>query len=458
MIEYSLFIVDDERHIRNGIASSIDDNYNISTFETAEAALSAMADGVPDLVLLDIGLPGMDGIEALEEMKKIDPNLLVIMITAYEDVETVIRAMKLGAYDYVIKPIQLEAIEVSIRNALATIRLQKEVIKLQEAFLKEKVPCFISESEAIQDVMTFVTNVSRSPDTPILITGETGTGKELIAQAVHHRSPNFRGPLVSVNCSAIPRELVESELFGYEGGAFSGAAQGGKAGLIESAAGGTLFLDELGDLGLEAQAKLLRFLESGEFYKVGGTKIRKVQTRIVSATNRNLLEMIESNTFRKDLYYRLGVASVRIPLLKDRPKDILPLAHYFLDMYVKKFDIPFTGLSEDAEAWMFAHSWPGNIRELKNRIERGVLIGKPPTLKAGDLKIEDTRVQSAEPCSGEIDFPPGGIDFTAYMETLRKQYIEKALAIAEGNEAKAARLLKLNPHTFRYHCKKMRQT
>lgn len=460
MIEYSLYIVDDEKHVRNGIASSIEGNYRIETFENAETALSAMEKSVPDLVLLDIGLPGMDGIEALARMKEIAPNLLVIMITAYEDVDTVIRAMKLSAYDYVIKPIQLESIEVSINNALSTIRLHKEVMRLQEERLKENVPCFISESEAIQDAMEFVTSIARSPDTPILIIGETGTGKELIAQAIHHRSPNFRGPLVSVNCSAIPKDLVESELFGYEGGAFSGASAGGKTGLIESAAGGTLFLDELGDLGLDAQAKLLRFLESGEFYKVGGTKIKKVKTRIVSATNRNLPEMIAENRFRKDLYYRIGVASVRIPLLQERPKDILPLAGFFLEMFSKKFNIPFEGIAHDAQEWMFSHTWPGNIRELKNRIERGVLIGTPPELKARDLKIESEPEPESSAAAGpsEIDFPPGGVDFTALMESLRNQYIERALMMAEGNEAKAARLLRLNPHTFRYQCKKMKQS
>jgi len=214
----------------------------------------------------------MDGIKALGTIKGLYPDMMVIMITAYEDISTGITAMKLGAYDYVVKPLHMDGLEVTIHNALETIRLRKEIQNLQENYLKENLPCFIGESKAIQDVMEFIGMVAKSPDTPILILGETGTGKELLASAIHYRSPNFKGPLMTVNCAAIPKDLIESELFGYEKGAFSGANTSGKKGLVEEAASGTLFLDEVGDLSLEAQAKLLRFLEEGEFYRVGGTK------------------------------------------------------------------------------------------------------------------------------------------------------------------------------------------
>ena len=270
MIQYSIYIVDDEETIREGVSMALEANYQVKAFATAEGAMDAMKDHPPDLVLLDIGLPGMDGIEALGKIKDLYPDVLLIMITAYEDINTVISAMKLGAYDYVVKPLYMDALEATVRNALETIRLRKEVQALQEEYLRENLPCFIGESNAIQDVMEFIGMVAKSPDTPILIIGETGTGKELIAHAVHYRSPNFKGPFITVNCAAIPKDLIESELFGYEKGAFSGARASGKKGLIEEAANGTLFLDEVGDLSPEAQAKLLRFLEDGEFYRVGG--------------------------------------------------------------------------------------------------------------------------------------------------------------------------------------------
>jgi transcriptional regulator with PAS, ATPase and Fis domain len=317
------------------------------------------------------------------------------------------------------------------------------------------VPCFIGESDAIQEVMELITRVAMSPDTPVLILGETGTGKELIASAIHYRSPNFRGPLICVNCSAIPNHLIESELFGYEKGAFSGASANGKQGLIESAADGTLFLDEIGDLSLEAQAKLLRFLESGEFYKVGGTTKRHIQTRMVSATNKDIQQMITEEKFRKDLFYRLGVVKVRIPTLKERKSDILTLAHFFLDLYSRKFGRDFTGLSSEAEAWLVQYSWPGNVRELKNRMERAVLIGKGKEIGADDLNLETDLIPYPRVDASSVHIPAEGIDFNFILESTERAFIGKALKMANGNEAQAARLLRINHHTFRYHCKKL---
>ena len=254
---YTIYIVDDEEIIRDGITMALESDYRVKTFTTAESALKAINKSQPDLVLLDIGLPGMSGIEALEEIKNLYPEILIIMITAFEDIQAVISAMKFGAYDYVVKPIHMDALRVTIKNALDSITLRKEVQNLQNDYLREHMPCFISESDAIQDVIEFVEMVAKSPDTPILIRGETGTGKELLARAIHFRSPNFKGPLMTVNCAAIPKDLIESELFGYEKGAFSGAKESGKKGLIEEATDGTLFLDEIGDLSPEAQAKLI---------------------------------------------------------------------------------------------------------------------------------------------------------------------------------------------------------
>ena len=458
-ITYSIYIVDDEETIREGVALALEPDYQVETFSTAEAAIEAMENGHPDLILLDIGLPGMDGIKALDTIKDLYPDTMIIMITAYEDLGTGISAMKLGAFDYVVKPLHMDALEGTIHNALETIRLRKEIQNLQEKYLQENLPCFIGESKAIQDVMEFVGLVAKSPDTPVLFLGETGTGKEFLAGAIHYRSPNFKGPFMTVNCAAIPKDLIESELFGHEKGAFSGAGAAGKKGLIEAAANGTLFLDEVGDLSLEAQAKLLRFLEEGEFYKVGGTRKRQIQTRIVSATNKDLGCMMEEDRFRKDLYFRLGVIKVQVPSLNERSDDILPIARHFLYEFSRKFGKTFTGISLRAESALMAYNWTGNVRELKNIIERGVLIGKGPELEDMDLSIQGVN-EAEELGQGKSDtaFPPlpvTGIDLAAVQESLDRHYIQAALKIAAGNESKAAKLLNMNHHTFRYRHKKL---
>ncbi len=459
MITFSIFVIDDEQTIRDGITLTLEADYRIRSFPQAEPAINALEEDPPDLVLLDVGLPGMNGIEALRQIKSSNPEILVIMITAYEDVDTVISAMKLGAYDYVIKPLHMDGLEVTIRNALDSIRLKKEIQHLQEKHLKENIPCFIRESNAIQDVMDFVQMVAKSPDTPVLIMGETGTGKELIASAIHYNSPNFQAPFATVNCAAIPKDLIESELFGYEKGAFSGAGASGKKGLIEESANGTLFLDEVGDLSLEAQAKLLRFLELGEFYRVGGTKKLHIKTRLISATNKDLNKMIDDGLFRKDLYFRLGVVKVQVPSLNERPDDIVPLAKYFLQEFSSKFNKEFSDISPDTKHALLAHNWTGNVRELKNLMEGAVLIGTGPQLKLKDLGIEfKNQHQQFTVAKNEAELallPPEGIDLSEQLQSFERDYIEQALKIAKGNESQAARLLKMNHHTFRYRRKKL---
>jgi DNA-binding NtrC family response regulator len=459
MVEYTLYVIDDEFSITEGIKLALEASYRIVAFSAAEPALSAIKLEPPDLILLDIGLPGMSGIETLGEIKSLYPDMLVIMITAYEDIETVISAMKKGAYDYVVKPLHMESLEVSIKNALDTIKLRKEVQSLQAQYLQENLPCFIGESRAILDVMDFIEDVAKSPDTPVLLIGETGTGKELIASSIHYRSPNFKGPLATVNCAAIPTDLIESELFGYEKGAFSGAQSSGKKGLIEEAANGTLFLDEVGDLSLEAQAKLLRFLEQGEFYRVGGTKKLHIQTRVVSATNKNIEEMMEDNRFRRDLYFRLGVIRVEIPSLNERSEDIIPLAKHFLFEFNNKFNRKFLGFSSEAEKMFFLHNWTGNIRELKNLIERGVLIGKGSELTPQDLGFDHrNHTNVTSPPDLPASFPPileTGVDLKEIELAIEKYYIEEAYTMANGNESKAAKLLGINHHTYRYRRKKL---
>lgn len=458
MINYTIFVVDDEPSIREGVASELEDDYAVCSYETAEDALDAFKAEPADLILLDIELPGIKGTEALSEFKTLKPDVLVIMITAYEDIRLVITSMKNGAYDYIVKPIHMEALEVTIANALETIRLRKEIAALQEKQIRENLPCFIGESRAIHDIMEYIDMVAKSPDTPILILGDTGTGKELIAATVHHKSPKFKGPLVTVNCAAIPKDLLESELFGYEKGAFSGASATGKKGLIEAAHNGTLFLDEVGDLDLSAQAKLLRFMESGEFYKVGSTEKQTIRTRIVSATNKDLDEMITENEFRKDLYFRLGVVKIKVPSLNERQEDTLLLARYFLQVYNEKFGKSLTGISERATELLALYIWSGNVRELKNMMERAVLTARGSELTPEDLgleKIDRGRVMEDMDEKRFPPLPPTGIDIMELRLSLDRFYFKKAMEMAKGNETRAARLLNLKHHTFRYQLKKL---
>ncbi|MBA4419109.1 MAG: sigma-54-dependent Fis family transcriptional regulator [Syntrophus sp. (in: bacteria)] len=463
MINFCIYVIDDEPTIREGITMALEADYRVETFSEAEAALEAMVKSPPDLVLLDISLPGICGIEALGRIKRQCPDLLVIMVTAYEDSKSIISTMKAGAYDYLVKPIHMESLEVIVRNAIEATRLKKEVRALQESYLKENVPCFIGESNAILDVMGFVEQVAKSPDTPILILGETGVGKELIAGAIHYRSPNFSGPLIPVNCASIAKDLIESELFGYEKGAFSGALLSGKKGLIEESANGTLFFDEVGDLSLEAQAKLLRFLESGEFYRLGGTKKLNIQTRIVSATNKNLEAMVEKGQFRKDLYFRIAVIKVKVPSLKERQDDIIPLAKYFLMQFNAKFAKNVAGLSPEAHQFLIDHKWEGNVRELKNLLEKAVL-----TCRGNEITTEDLGVNldvnyiehygHYEQKGNHYLFPPigdSGIDFESLERSFETFYYKEALRLSKGNESKAAQLLNLNHHTFRYRKRKL---
>ncbi len=457
MEPYRIHVIDDDMSIREGVVTALEGTYRVEAFPAAEEALETAEKLAPDLVLLDIGLPGMNGVEALRRFRESYPETLVIMISAYEDIETVISCMKLGAHDYVVKPLHMDALEVAIRNALQTISLKKEVWTLQERCLNQDFPFIMAESEQITHLMDLVKKVARSPDTPVMILGETGTGKELIARAIHYHSPQSRGPMVTVNCAAIPSDLIESELFGHERGAFTGARQHGKRGLIEEATGGTLFLDEVGDLSPEAQAKLLRFLEDGGYYRVGGTKALKVQTRVVSATNKDIMKMIAAGSFREDLFYRLGVIRLEVPSLNRHPEDIIPIAMRFLSQFSQKFAKRFTGISIEAQRALTSIHWQGNVRELRNVIERGVLIGTGPELAIEDLGI----VSDQDPGRGDKEtpmFPPlpdEGADLTSILESVEKHYIAQALQKAGGNESKAAQFLGLNHHTFRYRRKKL---
>ena len=460
MIRYSISVVDDEESIRDGLELILSEEYDIACFSDAESFLSGLEKNAPDLVLMDIGLPAMNGIDALAIIKKKTLDLPVIMITAFEDINMVIRSMKTGAFDFILKPMNPDILELTIKKAISSIALRKEVKILQEKYLKDNHPCFIGESKNIEDVMDFINMVAKSPDTPIMIMGETGTGKELIAKAIHARSPVFQGSFIAVNCSAFPDELIESELFGYEEGAFSGAKKQGKKGFIEEADNGTLFLDEVADLSLAGQAKLLRFLESGEFYKVGSTRKYKVNVRLVSATNKNLEELIDQGRFRKDLFFRLCVVKAKIPSLNERRDDILPLAKHFLYEFNKKFQKNLKNISREAQNLLLLHEFTGNVRELKNIIERASLIAQSDVLTREDLGIypKSDNMEKPEPtCFKDQAFhiPDLGINIGELLESIEKKYMEHALRLTKGNESKAARLLEMNHHTFRYKWKKL---
>ncbi len=463
MIRYTIAIVDDEESIRDSLDIILGDEYTICLYEDAESFVTSMEEGLPDVVLMDIGLPVMSGIDALEILKAKVSNIPVIMITAYEDINMVITSMKLGAFDFILKPINPDILELTIKKAVSSIALIKEVQILQEKCLKENEPCFIGESKNIENIMDFINMVSQSRDTPIMILGETGTGKELIAKAIHARSPVFEGPFVAVNCSAFPEELIESELFGYEPYAFSGAKPQGKKGFIEEADQGTLFLDEVADLSLAGQAKLLRFLENGEFYKVGGTKKYKIATRVVSATNKDLDLLVEQEKFRKDLYFRLCVVTAKIPSLNDRPDDILPLAKHFLHEFNKKFDKKLIGISAQAQALLEAHEFTGNVRELKNIIERSVLVAKNQLVCVAELGLLSNEADDINPVPMELapikkaHLPEEGVHLNDLLSGIERDYMALAMKQAMGNESQAAKLLNMNHHTFRYRWKRMSQ-
>jgi transcriptional regulator with PAS, ATPase and Fis domain len=320
--------------------------------------------------------------------------------------------------------------------------------------VREHLPCIVGESHVLQDVIAIVSRAAPSPDAAALITGESGTGKELLARTVHFKSPNHKGPFVSLNCAALPAELIESELFGYAPGAFSGARASGKIGLIQEAEGGTLFLDEMGDLSLEGQAKLLRFLESGEYYQVGDTRLRRARVRLVAATNQDPETLMAERRLRPDLFYRLAVIRIQTPSLRQRPEDVLPIARFFLEDFARKYGKTFTGIAPTAAARLEAHPWPGNIRELRNAVERGVLLGPGPLLEEADLALgsaaptpeADTPAPASWPARGFPPLPPEGLDLAA----LDAHFLREAQQRSGGNDRAAARLLHMSYYAFRY--------
>ncbi len=447
-----ILVVDDEHLIRWSLEQSLKkQGYEVTTAASGEDALKQVQEEAPELMLLDIQLPGMDGLSVLQRIKEIDGEIIVIMVTALGILETAVKAMRLGAFDYINKPFNLDELSIIVKKALETSQLRKEVAQLrsvQES--KYGIENIISGSRHMQQVLDMVRKVARSDASTVLIQGESGTGKELIARAIHMESARKDQPFMAINCAALPETLLESELMGHEKGAFTDAKTQ-KRGLFEMSDGGTIFLDEIGDMDLGMQAKLLRILEERTFRRVGGTKEIPVDVRIVSATNQELLKKIEEKSFRNDLYYRLQVIPIYLPPLRERRDDIMPLVEFFIRHYNKEFGKSVTGISKMAEKFLEEYEWPGNVRELRNIIERAIILESDNTLMLEHLPRELVS-KTGDISSGPMNLriPPEGID----IEDVERELIRQSLEMADGNQSKAAKKLNLGIDAFRYRMKK----
>lgn len=451
-MKYKVLIIDDDRLLQNSLKNVLSEKYDILIAGSGERGIELLKGNDVDLILLDIRLPGMDGVETLKKIREIRKDGTIIMMTAYEDVKTVITSMKAGASDYLVKPLDIDELDIIMEKALEHLKLKRYVEDLRQHYIsKFDIDNVVAESEGIRTAMDMALKVARSSDTTILIEGETGTGKEVIARAIHYRSDRFGKPFVSINCGAISKDLIESELFGYEKGTFTGGLQDGKKGKIESADGGTLLLDEISEMLLSAQVNLLRFLEEKEIYRVGGNDKKKVDVRVIAASNQSLEEAIKAGKFRSDLFYRLNVAKIFLPPLRERKLDIMPLSLMFMSRYNNKFGKRFQGISPAAESILLDYNWPGNIRELRNIIERVVLMEDAREIKSRHLAFLTSQKPSIpEPDSNGANLTPTGLS----LEELNKKLIEQALQMARGNKTKAAKLLGISRPTMIYRIDK----
>lgn len=446
-MQFRILIVDDEEVIRNSIALYLRrEGYQVDVCISGEEGLRGIEEVDPDLVLLDVKLPTLGGLDVLKRAKEAKDDLIVIMITAFGSIESAVQAMKAGAYDYITKPLDLDELDVTIKKGLETVRLKKEVSLLRKERLERfNVEYVAAESVSMREVEEQIDKIARYDSSTVLIQGESGTGKELVATSIHYKSPRADKPFVVVNCAAIPKELVESELFGYESGAFTGAARQGKMGKFEMADGGTLFFDEIGELDLSAQVKLLRFLETREFERIGSTKPpRKIEVRVLAATNKRLIDFVNAGTFRLDLYHRLNVMSIIVPPLRERKVDVVKLAKTFLHHNNRQFGKHVRGFTPEAEQALLSYGWPGNVRELKNIMERAVFLCEREVISRTDLAIE---------LPASADLPPMGPswagDTVLSLDELVRRYMHEVLEKTGGNKSLAARLLGITRKTLR---------
>ncbi len=452
MRKHRILVVDDEHLIRWSLEQNLKkQGYEVVTAGSGEEALKLVREESPDLMLLDIQLPGINGLEVLEKVRESEEEVIVIMVTALGVLETAVKAMRMGAYDYINKPFNLDELAIVIKKALETRELKREVAHLRsEQTKKYGIDNIIAESRHMKNVLAMVDKIAKSDASTVLVQGESGSGKELVAKAIHYESSRADKPFMAINCAAVPETLLESELMGHEKGAFTDAKMQ-KKGLFEFADGGTVFLDEIGDMEPGMQAKLLRVLEERTFRRVGGTKDISVDVRIVSATNKDLLKAIEEKTFRNDLYYRIQVIPIFLPPLRERKEDILPLTRHFIEHFNREFGKSVKGISKMAEKFLLEYHWPGNIRELKNIIERAIILENEEMLLLEHLPREIVSKAggvSAGPMSLQI--PPEGID----IEDVERELIRQALETSNGNQSKAAKKLNLGIDAFRYRMKK----
>ena len=460
MVQPKILVVDDEKFITLSLKQHLEkEGYEVFTAESGEDGLEVFRTEIPDIILLDINLPGISGLETLEAIRKIDKGVIVVIITAHGDIETAVSTIKLGAYDFVEKPFDINRISLLIKKALETITLKREVTYLrEEQYDKYSFNNIIGASKTMKEVIALAKKVAESDASIILIQGESGTGKTLIARAIHYHSARVYEPFVEVTSTAIPEMLIESELFGYEKGAFTDA-KASKKGLFEFASGGTLYLDEIGDIKPAAQAKLLRVIEDKTFKRVGGLKDITVNIRIIAATNKNLENAVKDGSFRADLYYRLKVIPIFIPPLRERKEDIIPLAMHYMKLFNKEFKKSVTGISPEAQKLLVDYPWYGNTRELKNVIERVCILEDTDIIYpkhisseivgyAGSSQTEPEAAAEEEKTTLRI--PPEGLS----LKNLEKDLVIKALQMVNGNQTKAARLLGISRDTLRYKMQK----
>ena len=457
---HSILIVDDEALTLRTIGRALDgEGFEVLLASSGEEALTTLADQQPEFALLDVVLPGINGIEVLRQAKAISPSTIFIMMSAHHLVDRAVEAMKLGAFDYLTKPFHITDMVTTLKRASEMLALRVRVHDhVQSAKGIYDFGRIVTMSPVMVNVLLMARSAAESERTTILIQGESGTGKEVLAKAVHYHSPRASMPLVSLNCAALPDTLLESELFGYEPGAFTDARRR-KEGLIEKARGGTLFLDEIGNTSPSLQAKLLRVLEEGTFMRLGGTKVIQADVRIIAATNRLLKEAVAKNEFREDLYYRLNVLPLFIPPLRERKEDIVPLALDIMGHFNGELKKSFVGITPAAADLLKDYPWPGNIRELRNVVERTMILCKETAIDADDLP-EEVRDHHVPPLKEEAfsswDVSPTGDQFVTLSE-LEDRYIQDVLHATGQNKTHAARILGIHPTSLMRRLKKLHE-
>lgn len=450
-----ILVVDDEESIREFLEIMLKkEGFEITLAEDGAMAKDVLAKKTFDMIISDLQMPNMNGIELLKHVKETSPDTVFMMITAFGTTETAVEAMKMGAYDYITKPFKIDEVRLNINNALRSKNLEVENRSLKKELVKEySFQNIIGNSQAMHLIYDLIKRVSQAP-TNILVTGESGTGKEVVAKAIHYNGPLKDRPFVTINCGAIPENLMESEMFGHKKGSFTGAVAD-KVGLFEVADGGTLFLDEVGELPITIQVKLLRAIQERMIRRVGATDDHKIEVRIIAATNRNLEEMVQKGTFRQDLYYRLNVINIKTPPLRDRKDDIPILAQFFLKKYNEKLNKNITSISTDAMEILKKYDYPGNVRELENMLERTVALEGGATVLPESLPpLVSTPSGRKMASSHEIEVTDDGVDLDKVMGQIEKELLIKAIHTANGVKKKAAKLLSITFRSMRYRVEK----